>query len=66
LQFNFKIVYPPGTASDKLDTLTRRSGDLPNVGDDHSLKNQTTIIQPEDILILSATAMLIWASPALV
>jgi hypothetical protein len=35
------------------------------VGDDHSLKNQTTIIKPENILQLSATATPILASPAL-
>jgi hypothetical protein len=49
-QFNFKIVYHPGTASGKLDTLTRRSRNLPKVGDDCSLENQTTIIKPENIL----------------
>jgi glucose dehydrogenase len=50
LQFNFKIVYCPGTAGGKLDALTRRSGDLPKEGDDHSVENQTTIIKPENIL----------------
>jgi hypothetical protein len=49
-QFNFKIVYCPGTAWGKTDALTRRSRDLPNEGDDHSLENQTTIIMPENIL----------------
>jgi hypothetical protein len=51
-RFNFKIVYHPSTAGGKLDALTRRSGDLPKVGDDRSLKNQTTIIKPENILQL--------------
>jgi hypothetical protein len=64
-QFNFKIVYPPGTAGGKLDTLTRRSGDLPKAGDDRSLKNQTTIIKPKNILQLSAMATSILASPVL-
>jgi len=32
-QFNFKIVYHPGKAGVKLDSLTRRSGDLPKEGD---------------------------------
>jgi hypothetical protein len=50
LQFNFKIVYRPGTAGGKPDALTRRSGDLPKEGDDRSLENQTTIIKPENIL----------------
>jgi hypothetical protein len=50
LQFNFKIVYRPGTAGGKPDALTRRSGDLPEEGDDCSLENQITIIKPENIL----------------
>jgi hypothetical protein len=61
-QFNFKIVYRPSTASGKPDTLPCRSGDLPKVGDNHSLENQTTIIKPENILQLSALATL---TPAL-
>jgi hypothetical protein len=64
-QFNFKIVYHPGTTGGKLDALTCRSGDLPKVGDDRSLENQTTIIKPENILQLSATTTPIPASPAL-
>jgi hypothetical protein len=64
-QFNFKIVYHPGTAGGKPDALTRRSGDLPKAGDDRSLKNQTTIIKPENILQLSAMATPIPASQAL-
>jgi hypothetical protein len=64
-QFNFKIVYGPGTAGGKLDALTRRSGDLPKAGDDWSLENQTTIIKPENILQLSAMATPTPASPAL-
>jgi len=32
-QFNFKIVYRPGKAGAKPDSLTRRSGDLPKEGD---------------------------------
>jgi hypothetical protein len=54
-QFNFKIVYHPGTARGKPDALTSRSGDLPKEGDDHSLENQTTIIKPENILHALAT-----------
>jgi hypothetical protein len=65
-QFNFNIVYHPSTAGGKLDALTCRSGDLPKVGDDRSLENQTTIMKPENILQLSAVAMLTPASPALV
>jgi hypothetical protein len=65
-QFNFKIVYRPGTTGGKLDALTHRSGDLPKAGDDRSLENQTTIIKPENILQLSAMATPTLASPALV
>jgi hypothetical protein len=64
-QFNFKIVYHPGTTGGKPDALTHRSGDLPKVGDDCSLENQTTIIKPENILQLSVTATPTLASPAL-
>jgi hypothetical protein len=46
--------------------LNPRSGDLPKVGDDYSLENQTTIIKPENILQLSAMATLTLASPVLV
>jgi hypothetical protein len=55
LQFNFKIVYHPGTAGGKPDTLTRQSGDLPKEGDNHSLENQTTIIKPENIVYAFTT-----------
>jgi hypothetical protein len=65
-QFNFKIVYRPGTAGGKPDTLTCRSGDLPKAGDDHSLENKTTIIKPKNILQLSAIATLTPVSPVLV
>jgi hypothetical protein len=65
-QFNYKIVYRPGTACSKPDALTHRSGDLPKAGDDCSLENQTTIIKPENMLQLLAMAMLTPASPVLV
>jgi hypothetical protein len=65
-QFNFKILYRRGTTGGKPDALTHRSGDLPTAGDDRSLEYQTTIIKPENILQLSAMAMLTLASPALI
>jgi hypothetical protein len=46
--------------------LTCRSRDLPKAGDDSSLENQKTIIEPENILQLSAMATLTLASPVLV
>jgi hypothetical protein len=60
-----KIVYHPSTTGGKPDTLTCRSRDLPKAGDDCSLKNQTTIIKPKNILQLSAMATNIPASPVL-
>ena len=35
-RFNFRIVYRPGKAGGKPDALTRRSGDLPKEGDEHT------------------------------
>jgi len=51
-QFNFKIVYRPGKAGAKPDSLTRRSGDLPKEGDKrltenfHANKNHTKSYDP--------------------
>jgi hypothetical protein len=45
-------------AGGKLDTLTCRSGDLPQAGDDRSLENQTIVMKPQNILYLSVTATL--------
>jgi hypothetical protein len=64
-QFNFKILYRPGTAGGKPDALTCRSRDLPKAADDCSLENQTTIIKPENILQLSAMATSTLSSPVL-
>jgi hypothetical protein len=65
-QLNFKIIYRPSTARGKPATLTRRSGDLPKVRDDYSLENQTTVIKPENILQLSATATLTSATSTVI
>jgi hypothetical protein len=59
------MFYYPGTTSGKPDALTHRSRDLPKVGDNCSLENQTTIIKPENILQLSPIATPALASPAL-
>jgi hypothetical protein len=55
-QFKFKIIYHASTASSKPDSLTDRSGDLPEVEDDYSIENQMSVIKPENILQLSAIA----------
>ena len=41
-RFNFKVTYRPGKQGGKPDSLTRRSGDLPEEGDD-TFRNQTTV-----------------------
>ena len=53
-QFNFKIVYRPGKAGAKLDSLTRRSGDLPKEGDKRLTENFHAVIKPHQILRLEA------------
>jgi hypothetical protein len=50
----------------KLDALTLRSSDLTEEGDNCSLKNQMTIIKPENILQHSVIATLIPASLTLI
>jgi hypothetical protein len=47
--FNFKIVYYPGKASRKPDTLTYRSGDLPNGGDECLVKQQKAVLKPHNL-----------------
>jgi hypothetical protein len=37
-RFNFKIIYRPGKAGGKHDALTRRSGDLPQGGDERLIE----------------------------
>jgi hypothetical protein len=53
-------------AGGKLDTLTRRSGDLPQAGDTRSLENQTIVMKPQNILHLSVIATLTLTSLILV
>ena len=47
-RFNFKITYRPGKYGGKPDALTRRSGDLPEEGD-NSYKNQTSVLKPHNL-----------------
>jgi len=53
-QFNFKIVYRPGKAGAKPDSLTRRSGDLPKEGDKRLTENFHAVIKPHQILRFDA------------
>jgi hypothetical protein len=43
-RFNFKIVYCPGKAGGKPDALTRRSGDLPQGGDECLTEQQKVVL----------------------
>ena len=42
-QYDFKIVFKPGTQNGKADALTRRSGDLPEEGDGRARPTQPLI-----------------------
>jgi len=55
-RFNFKIIYRPGKASTKPDTLTRWSGDLPKERDER-LKFQEQVVLKQQNLSLSATTI---------
>jgi hypothetical protein len=48
--FNFCIVYCPGKAGGKPDTLTRRSGDLPQGGDTRLIEQQRVVLKPQNLL----------------
>jgi hypothetical protein len=47
--FNFKIVHHPRKAGGKLDTLTHRSGDLPEGGDKYLVKQQKAVLKPRNL-----------------
>jgi hypothetical protein len=44
-RFNFKIVYRPGKARAKPDSLTHRSGDLPQGGDDRLVEQHKAMLK---------------------
>jgi hypothetical protein len=48
-RFNFKIVYRPGKAGAKPDSLTHRSGDLPQGGDDCLVEQHKAILKPHNL-----------------
>jgi hypothetical protein len=48
--FNFKIVYRPGKARAKPDSLTHRSRDLPQGGDDYLVKQYKAMLKPHNLL----------------
>jgi len=51
-RFDFRIVYRPGKAGGKPDALTRRSGDLPEEGDERLLTNRHAVLKPENLIDL--------------
>lgn len=56
-RFDFKIVYRPGKAGGKPDALTRRSGDLPKVGDTSNERNNyqyQVILKPHNFATSSS------------
>jgi hypothetical protein len=48
-RFNFKIIYRPGKAGRKPDALTRRSGDLPQGGDERLIEQQKAVLKPQNL-----------------
>lgn len=48
-RFDFKITYRPGKAGGKPDALTRRSGDLPDEGDDRIQHQSQVVLKPSNI-----------------
>ena len=48
-RFNFKIVYHPGKAGGKPDSLTRRSEDLPKGGDERLRHMEQAILKPKNL-----------------
>jgi hypothetical protein len=49
-RFNFKIVYRPSKAGAKPDSLTRRSGDLPQGGDDRLIEQHKAVLKLHNLL----------------
>ena len=47
LRFNFKIVYHPGKAGGKPDSLIRQSEDLPQGGDERLRHMEQAILKPK-------------------
>jgi hypothetical protein len=47
--FYFKIIYHPGKASGKPDSLTCMSGDLPQGGDKYLIELQKAVLKPQNL-----------------
>jgi hypothetical protein len=50
-RFHFKITYRPGKLGGKPDALTRRSGDLPQEGDERLSHQEQTVLKPHNLNI---------------
>jgi hypothetical protein len=48
-RFNFTIMYRPGKAGAKPDSLTHRSGDLPQGGDDRLVEQHKAVLKPHNL-----------------
>lgn len=48
-QFNFKIIFQPGKQRGKLDTLTKRSGDLSKEGDERLLHQSQVVLKRKNL-----------------
>ena len=55
-RFNFKIIYRPGKAGGKPDSLTGQSVDLPKEGDEHLQHQHQTILKPANLSIAATNA----------
>src|SRR5271169_1965960 len=52
-RFNFVVVYRPGKAGGKPDALTRRSGDLPQEGDERLTHQSQTVLKSHNLELLA-------------
>jgi hypothetical protein len=58
-RFDFKMTFRPGKSGGKPDSLTRRSGDLPETGDERLTHQFQTLLNPQNLSI-----SMIFAPPA--
>ena len=52
-RFNFKIIFQPGHANGKADTLTRRLGDRPEEGDERKKMMEQTVLKSHNLGLLA-------------
>lgn len=54
-RFKFVITYRPGKLGGKPDALTRRSGDLPKVGDERLRQQNQVVLKPQNLMLNANT-----------